>query len=256
MEITLIKNSLDKVRLRRHAPKDIIEIEEQVTTMIENDIIESSISQFSSNCHLVPKKNGQRRLEINFIPLNRIAIKDHYPITQVSDLFNSLRGKRYYATLDCTEGFLQIHVAKENRHKLAFITPFGSYQYKRVPFGFTNSPAKFQRIMNNIFGHGLYKRCIVYIDDILVFGETQEELLVNLEWVFTKCREFNVKLKKSKCKFLETTVEFLGFSISFNSISPIPHKLDPISDKLPVNKTDVLSILGTLNYYSRFIPAY
>lgn len=256
MEIPLIGPFTQKAKLRRHSLEDIIEIKKQILRMLDDDIIEPSKSPFSSNAHLVPKKNGQKRLVINFIPLNRVSERDHYPIPQISDVFQSLRSAYFFTALDCTEGFLQIPVLKEHRDRTTFVTPQGAFQFKRVPFGYTNSPAKFQRTMNFIFAEGLYTKCVIYIDDILVFGRTEQELHSNTEWVFQKCRVFNVKLKLSKCKFATEKTEFLGFLVSHNQIEAVKSKCDPLSHGTPANKTDVLSILGSLNYYSRFIENF
>lgn len=190
---------------------------------------------------------------VNFIPLNRIAIKDHYPIPRVDDLFNSIGDMKYFCALDCTEGFHQIQILEEHKERTAFIAPHGMFQYKRVPFGFTNSPAKFQTTRNEIFKEGLYKRCVVYIDDILVFSKTKEIAFENLDWVFEKCKQFDIKIKLSKCSFMTSEVDFLGHKIKLNSTSPIPDKNDLLLTKTPSDKTDVMSILGALNYYSRFI---
>lgn len=256
MTIPLSTALTAKARLRPHSVEDILEIERQVQKLIDNDIVEPSESDFSANVHLVPKKNGQRRMVVDFRSLNDIAVKDHYPLPQMSNMFRALRDATHFAALDCTEGFLQIPVDINHRHKTAFITEHGSFQYKRCPFGFTNSPAKFQRTMNEIFDKGLYRICVIYIDDILVFGKSEDELLNNLKWIFKRCRNKTVKLKKSKCKFNVSEVEFLGFKISNNTVSPVLGKYDPICLESPTTKTDVRAILGAFNHYARFIPNY
>lgn len=254
--IRLIGQHPVKAKLRRQSPEDIVEMHNQIQKLLKNKIIEPSQSSFSSNAHLVPKKNGQKRLVVNFIPLNAITVKDHFPMPQLSDLFTPLKDAEYFAARDCTEGFFQLPILREHREKTAFITPHGLYQFRRCPFGFTNSPAHFQRAMNDIFLEGLYKRCVVYIDDILVFGKTKEELISNLEWVLDRYRARNVQIKQSKCKILEEEVEFLGFLISKNKIGPVPGKYNDIGANVPQSKRDVRAILGKLNYYSRFIPNY
>lgn len=256
MKINLATDFSIKARPRPHSKDDILEIDRQVTKLIENDIIENSESTFSANVHLVPKKNGTKRMVIDYRFLNDIAIKDHFPLPQINNMFRSLHGAAHFATLDCTEGFLQIAVDSNDRYKTAFVTDNGAFQYKRCPFGFTNSPAKFQRAMNDIFKDGLYKRCVVYIDDILVFGKTSTELHNNLKWVFDQCRSRTVKLKRSKCSFNQREVEFLGFKISFNRIAPVQGKYDPIGLIEPTKKTDVRAILGSFNHYARFIERY
>lgn len=256
MEIHLTSNEMPKSRLRRYSVEDVAEIDRQIQSMLERKVIEPSISSFSSTCHLVPKKTGQKRLVINFIPLNRIAVKDHYPLPQISDLLAHLAEAKYFCALDCTEGFWQVPVSREDRPKTAFVTPQGLFQFRRCPFGFTNSPAVFQRAMNQIFEHGLYKRCVIYIDDILVYGKTEEETLINLEWVLRRCSEFKVKLKMTKCEFLRTTVNFLGYRIGQGSIAPISEKCDPWKNFVPRNIKDAQAFLGYMNYYSRFIVNY
>lgn len=110
--------------------------------------------------------------------------------------------------------------------------------------------------MNQIFHDGLYTRVVIFIDDILVFGKTTEELIANTRWVFEKCRGFIVKLKRSKCEFVREQVQFLGFSISEDRISPVKDKCDPAFDKAPANIVELQRILGILNYYNRFIPNF
>lgn len=245
-----------KARPRPHSKDDILEIDRQVNKLLENDIVEDSESTFSANVHLVPKKNGTKRMVIDYRFLNDISVKDHYPLPQINNMFRALRDAIYFATLDCTEGFLQIAVDPVDRYKTAFVTDHGSYQYKRCPFGYTNSPAKFQRTMNTIFKEGLYRRCVIYIDDILVFGKTEDELLQNLKWVFERCRAKTVKLKRTKCAFNETQVNFLGFNISHNKIAPVQGKYDPIGLDPPTSKSDIRAILGSFNHYARFIENY
>lgn len=256
MAIPISVDFSTKAKLRPHSVEDIIEIKRQVHKMIENDIVERSESTFSANVHLVPKKNGTKRLVVDFRFLNAITIKDHYPLPQMSEMFLALHGAKHFAALDCTEGFLQIPILPEHKHRTAFVTSFGSYHYKRVPFGFTNSPAKFQRTMNDIFEEGLFKRCIIYIDDILIFAQTKEELLEHVKWVFDKCRARNLKLKLSKCAFNRPEVEFLGFKITHNQICPVTGKYDTVGVDTPTKRKHILGILGSLNHYSRFIANY
>lgn len=256
MKIYLNTDNIKKGKLRRHSVEDILEMDRQIKRMLASDIIEPSESCFSANAHLVPKKNGQKRLVINYIPLNAATIKDNYPLPQIADPFLTLRNARLFCALDCTEGLWQIKVAPEDRDRTAFITPQGLFQFKRCPFGFTNSPAKYQRSMNDIFTEGLYSRCVIYIDDILVFGRDKTELEENLKWVLETCKKYDVKLKGSKCKYLLNEVDFLGFHVSYNSISPIKSKRHEIYKEHPNNKTEVQSMLGFFNYHSRFIEDY
>lgn len=247
MSIELSADFSSKARLRPHSKDDILEIDRQVKKLIDNDIVEESKSTFSANVHLVPKKNGTKRMVIDYRFLNDITVKDHYALPQISNMFRALRDVKYFSALDCNDGFLQIAVKPEDRHKTALITEFGGYQYKRCPFGFT---------MVKTFRDGLYKRCVIYIDDVLVFGKTQSELLDNLGWVFNRCRAKTVKLKRTKCAFNQKQVEFLGFQISQNEVSPVHGKYDPVGMIEPTKISDVRAILGSFNHYARFIENY
>lgn len=247
---------MQKAKLRRYSVEDIAEIDRQVKSMLEKGIIEPSVSRFSSTCHLVPKKTGQSRLVINYIPLNRITIKDHYPLPQITDLLAHLSKARYFCALDCTEGFWQIPVEPSDRYKTAFVTPQGLFQFKRCPFGFTNSPAVYQRAMNEIFKEGIYRRCVIYIDDILVFGSTEEETLCNLEWVLRMCEKHKVKLKMSKCEFLKTEVNFLGYKVGQGTVKPLTRKNNLWDRKEPATVKEAQGFLGYINYYARFIENY
>jgi len=256
MQIQLTSDSMPKAKLRRYAVEDVAEISRQIKSMLDRKIIEPSISPFSSTCHLVPKKNGQQRLVINFIPLNRISVKDHYPLPQIPDLLAHLVDAKFFCALDCTEGFWQVPVKREDRVKTAFVTPEGLFQFRRCPFGYTNSPAIFQRAMNDIFKDGLYKRCVIYIDDVLVFGKTEEETILNLDWVFRKCEQFNVKLKLSKCEFLKTSVKFLGYRVGQGDVRPLTDKCQPWQSLQPATVKEAQAFLGYINYYSRFIKDF
>lgn len=256
MKIELNNDEMPKARLRRYSVEDTAEIDLQVKSMLKRDVIEPSVSPYSSNCHLVPKKNGQKRLVINFIPLNRIAVKDHYPLPQISDLLAHLTKAKYFCALDCTEGFWQIEVSVQDRPKTAFITPQGLYQFRRCPFGFTNSPAVFQRAMNEVFRDALYSKCVIYIDDILVYGRTKDETLENLEWVLEKCKQNGIKLKLSKCEFIKEEVNFLGYRVGQGTISPIPDKHISWKDSEPNTVKEAQAFLGFINYYSRFLENF
>lgn len=256
MKINLRSFRRPQAKLKRYSPAEIVEMRRMVNKLLDAGIVEPSNSSMSANARMIPKKNGSMRLVINYIPLNRITIPDRFPLPHLESLFLCLKSAKFFTSMDCTDGFFQIPLDTADHYKTAFITPDGLYQFTRCPQGLTNSPSVYQRMMNLIFAEGLYKCCIIYVDDILVFAPTIEEHNARLAWVLERCRATNIKLKLSKCKFLQTEIEFLGFKISHNSISPVKGKTDPIYSIIPTNKTDVQTILGTLNYYSRFIHGF
>lgn len=256
IQIRLKHNRLPIIKPRRFSLEESEEFEPIIKRLLSAGVIQKSYSETASNARLVPKKNGSKRLVINYIPINRITWRDQYPLPNIEDLFLILRGSRYYSTLDCTEGFYQLTLLPEDRYKTAFYVPNGLYEFNGVPFGLTNSPAAFQRTMDEIFRDGLRRYCVVYIDDILVFGKNTEEHNKRLRWVLERCQTSNLKLKRSKCKIYKTEVEFLGHKISSEGISPVKTKMDTVFSYTPTDVTGAQTILGTVNYYSRFIPDY
>lgn len=244
-------------KTRNYSQKEATEIKEHVLKLLEQGIIEPSSSGYAATSRMVPKKSGQGRLVVNYIPLNRVTVRDSYCLPNIQDIINTLKGNNYFSTMDCNQGFYQILVDWRDRHKTAFSTPIGNYQFIRCPFGARNSPAFFQATMNRIFMEGLFKRCIVYVDDILVFGKSRQEHDENLEWVLEKCKAFNVKLKLSKCKFAQREVEFLGFLIDGTHIKPKGDRLETLKNlQPPRDKTELKSMIGQLLFYARFIPNF
>lgn len=242
---------------RHYNADEIMTMKSHIKTLLEKRIIEPSNSGYAANSRIIPKKNGQGRLVINYIPLNAVTHRDSYALPHISDILGVVQGKEYFTTMDCTQGFYQIDVDKRDRHKTGFSTPFGNFQFRRCPFGARNSCAEFQRSMNQIFQEGLYTRCVIYVDDILVFGRSKEEHDQNLEWVLRKCLENNVKIKHEKCHFAKKEVQYLGFLISGTGIRPMPDKADTLlKSQPPRDKTELKSLLGKLNFYARFIPNY
>lgn len=237
--------------------EEIHEIKKHVDNLLSKGIIEPSRSGYAANCRTVPKKNGKRRLVINYIPLNAITHRDAYATPRVSDMLSVIEGNKYFSTMDCSQSYYQIEVDQRDRHKTAFYTPFGNFQFRRCPFGAKNSGARYQAEMNRIFYEGLYTRCIIYVDDILVFGRTKQEHNDNLAWVLKLCQEFHVKLNREKCFFARTEVDYLGYTITGHSIKAQREKVDELLGfKSPRDKTELRSLMGSLNFYSRFIPGF
>lgn len=197
------------VKAKRYSEEERIVLEKQITRLLKDKIIEPSYSPYASNPRLIPKKNG-KRLVVNYIPLNRILVPDNYSLPLITEIFDSLVGSKVYSTLDTTEGFHQVDLDKELRKYTALRTPTGLYQYCRVAFGLSTAPFIFQRKINEVLRPGLFKRCVAYVDDILVFGQTQSEHDDNLNWVLSRCEHYNLKMNPAKCQLSKDKVAFLG----------------------------------------------
>jgi hypothetical protein len=161
-------------RPRSQARANLETIDEEVDEMLKYEIIRPSSSPYSSPPHLTDKKDGGKRYCIDFRDLNTETIKDKFPIPNIDETKDYLLGARYFSTLDLISGYWQIEIAEEDKHKTAFTTRKGHYEFNRMPFGLTNAPATFQRLMNNLLQPVIYKCALVYLDDVIIYSRTIE----------------------------------------------------------------------------------
>ncbi|KAJ9513625.1 hypothetical protein QJQ45_006182 [Haematococcus lacustris] len=175
------------------------ELRRQITDLLAKGLIEPSSSPFAAPVLFVQKKSGELRMCIDYRQLNKITIRDQYPLPRIDDLFDQLAGKTVFSSLDLQAGYHQIRIPAEDVPKTAFRTPEGHYQFKVLCFGLTNAPATFQRVMNEAFAEVINDCALVYLDDILVMSENTEQHLVHLRRVFDLLRKnkFYAKLSKS-----------------------------------------------------------
>ena len=183
------------------------EVAQQISKMIEDDIIVPCKSEWNFPIIMVPKKidvSGKRkwRLCIDFRRLNEVTIGDSYPLPNIQDILDKIGRARYFTMLDCASGYLQIPISPEDQKKTAFSTSSGHYEYKRMPFGLKSAPATFQRMINAVLRDAIGERCFVYMDDILIFGETLQEHNSQLKEVFEQLRFYNLKVEPDKYEFL------------------------------------------------------
>jgi hypothetical protein len=221
-------------------------VEEQVSEMLENQVIKPSNSPWASPIVLVRKKDGDWRFCIDFRKLNEVTVKDAFPLPQVADLVDSLSGHRYFSTLDLASGHLQVRMEESNQEKTAFVIPGGGhFEFLRMPFGLTNAVPTFQRLMSVVLEGLLPLRCLVYVDDVLVIGRSFEQHLENLEAVLEAISKAGLKLKPSKCHFAQSSVDFLGFTISDSDLAPDSKKVEAISRyPTPKDLTELRRFLG------------
>ena len=239
-----------------HALKQVVD--SQVKEMLETEVIETSNSPWASLIVLVKKRDGSWRFCIDFRKLNDVTRKDAYPIPQVFDLIDSLSGNTYFTTLDLKSGYWQVPVHPDSKPKTAFVIPGGGhFQFKRMAFGLTNAVPTFQRLMMNVLSGLIGKKCLVYLDDVLVLGRSLEENLHNLKDVLDAIRDAGLKLNSNKCVFARPSVKYLGYIISADGIAPDEEKVKAV-EQFPV-PTDVSSLrrfLGIVGYYRRFICGF
>jgi len=194
---------------------------------------------------------------IDYRALNKITVKNKYPLPRIDMLLDSFAGAKYYSSLDLQSGYHQIRIPDEDVQKTAFRTPFGHYQFKVLSFGLTNAPATFQAAMNDVFRPYLHKFVVVYIDDILIYSKTHSEHVQHLRTVLAllKANEFQCKL--SKCEFEQPEVKFLGHIVGSEGIKVDPAKTAVIRDwTTPTNVAGVRSFVGLATYFRKFIIGF
>ena len=184
---------------RRLSPNQYDKLKQALNEMEECELIRKSSSEFASPLVLVWKKSGDLRLCTDFSWLNARTIKDAHPLPHQADALAALGGNAYFSTMDLTSGYYNMEVHEEDRKFTAFTSPFGLYEYNRLPQGLCNSPATFMRMMLSIFGDQNFLSLLCYLDDVLVFAPNETVGLQHLEMVFSRLQRHNLKLAQKKC---------------------------------------------------------
>jgi hypothetical protein len=254
--------------------KDVVKNE--VIKLLDAGIIYPiSDSKWVSPTQVVPKKSGitvvknandeliptrlvtSRRMCIDYRKLNSATRKDHFPLPFIDQILERVAGHEYYCFLDGYSGYYQIEIALEDQGNTTFTCPFGTFAFRRMPFGLCNAPATFQRCMVSIFSDMVEKFMEVFMDDLSVFGDSFDNCLNNLKLVLARCVEKGLVLNWEKCHFMVTSGIVLGHVVSSKGIEVDKAKVDLILN-LPTPKTvrDVRSFLGHASFYRRFIKDF
>lgn len=238
------------------------EVESQIKELLDHGIIRPSRSPYNSPIWIVPKKtdaSGKKkyRMVIDYRKLNDVTIADKYPIPNINDVLPQLAKCKWFSVIDLKSGFHQIPLKESDMKKTAFSVNNGKYEFTRLPFGLKNAPSIFQRTLDDILREHIGKICFVYIDDIIIFAESEKTHLENLQTVFETLELANMKVQLDKCHFLKKEVEFLGFLVSDSGIKTNPKRVEAINNcAIPKTLRDLRSFLGLANFYRRFIKDF
>ncbi|XP_057417391.1 uncharacterized protein LOC130711664 [Lotus japonicus] len=261
---------------RRLNPVILDVVKKEITKLLQAGIIYPiSDSPWVSPVQVVPKKTGLTvvknerneliptrvqnswRVCIDYRRLNQATRKDHFPLPFIDQMLERLAGKSHYCFLDGFSGYFQIHIAPEDQEKTTFTCPFGTFAYRRMPFGLCNAPGTFQRCMVSIFSDFLESCIEVFMDDFTVYGSSFDTCLDNLDKVLHRCIETNLVLNYEKCHFMVEQGIVLGHVISNKGIEVDPAKIDVISHlPYPSCVREVRSFLGHAGFYRRFIQDF
>ncbi len=214
------------------------------------------MSPYGAPMLFVRKKNSQTRLCVDYRALNKITIKNRYPLPRVDDLFDRLRGFNYFTKIDLAQGYHQIWIAEGDVEKTAFRIRYGHYEFVVLLFGLCNAPATFQNLMNSVFAEYLDHFVLVFLDDILVYSRTKEEHLLHLRIVLIKLREHKLFGRKAKSEFLKSKVEYLGHEIGREGLQVCLDKIKAITEWPRPTSPEVRSFVGMASFYRRFIKHF
>jgi hypothetical protein len=239
----------------RLSPQDMDELRVHLKDLLDHGFIRESHSPFGAPI-LFAKKAGdtKRRLCIDYRDLNRITIKDRYPLPRVDELIDRLFGAKYFSKLDLRSGYHQVRIAEEDIEKTAFNTRYGQFEFLVMPFGLTSAPSTFMALMNHILRPFLDKFAVAYLDDVLIFSRTLDEHREHVRLVLDEFRKHKLYAKESKCEFFRREVKFLGFIVGADGVKVDPAKVEAVRAwPVPQSVTDVRSFLGFVGFYRKFI---
>ena len=225
-------------------------------TLRELGILVPTTSPWSSPIVPVPKKDGAVRVCVDFRRVNQVTVQDQYHIPLVTEIVDRVGNSRFLSKLDLNKGFYQVRLSEEAQVKTAIVTPFGKFQFTKMPFGLVNATSTFQRLMDRVL-EGMQEFSSAYIDDILIYSPDWESHLGHIELVMERMKEAGLTAKVAKCEWAKTQLVYLGHRIGHGRVAVPEDRATAIAEFVkPTTKMGVRAFLGTSGYYRRFIPDF
>ncbi|XP_022736187.1 uncharacterized protein LOC111289419 [Durio zibethinus] len=242
-------------KLRRMKPEMLLKIKEEVKKQFDAGFLEvAKYPEWVANIVPVPKKDGKVRMCVDYRDLNRASPKDNFPLPHIDTLVDNTARHSTFSFMDGFSGYNQIKMARDDMEKTTFVTMWGTFCYKVMPFGLKNAGATYQRAMVTLFHDMMHKEIEVYVDDMIAKSREGEDHIVNLKKLFDRLRRFQLKLNPAKCTFGAKSGKLLGFVVSEKGIEVDPDKIQAIQNLSPPHTSkEVRGFLGRLNYIARFI---
>ncbi|GFY17674.1 retrovirus-related Pol polyprotein from transposon 17.6 [Trichonephila clavipes] len=233
-------------------------VENQIQEWVNANIIKPSCSDYAAPIVLCKKKNGEHRLCVNYRNLNRKMIKDKFPLPFIEEVLDKLENSKVYTSLDLKNGSFHVPMDPNSTKYTSFVTHEGQYEFLRVSFGLSNSPSVFQRFIYTVFQKLIRDNIlIVYMDDLLIPSQNEEEGLNKLRLVLQTAADFGLEVKVKKCNFLQRKIEFLGYIIENGTIKPSPSKTQAVQNfPQPQTPRQLHSCKGLISYFRKFISNY
>ncbi|GJU64461.1 putative reverse transcriptase domain-containing protein [Tanacetum coccineum] len=233
------------------------ELSNQLQELADRGFIRPSTSPWGAPVLFIKKKDGSFRMCIDYQELNKLTVKNHYPLHRINDLFDQLQGSSTYSKIDLRSGYHQLRVSDEYIPKTTFRTRYGHYEFQVMPFGLPNAPTMFMDLMNRVCKPYLDKFVIVFIDDILIYSHNKEEHANHLRIILELLKKEKLYAKFSKCDFWISIVQFLRHVIDSQGIHVDPAKIEAVKNwASPTTPTEISQFLGLADYYRRFIKDF
>jgi hypothetical protein len=247
-----------KQKFKKFNPLLLPIIEKEMKRLLEEKIIVPlRYSEWVANLVSIRKKNGEIRLCVDFKNLNMCSLKDNYPLPKMDYILQRVIGAKRISMLDGYSGYNQILVMEEDKKKTAFTTPWGTFMYEKMPFGFMNAGTTFQRAMDIAFIGEKDRFVVIYLDDITIFSASNEEHFHHLKQTFEKCRRYGISLNPKKSHFAMEEGKILGHIVSPEGIKIDSERVKEIQQiDIPRNKKSIHSFIGKINFLRRFIPNF